>query len=429
MAYIQHRLLNNDEQCPYSSFYRLRAHFRQANKMVLVIIIAVSFCGAFFFHAKPANFSYRLASENSSLDASPAITQPLESPPAKINDDSGSLHKDPTLVFICLGNNSFTKYQKYILFSLKQARLIDPNLDIVVILNSGQPNFVYEKLQQLNVTHVFYEVLLVNNGQFIKDFHRSFFVQGSMEPDGNKMFVQYTTERLLALHAYMNMTQRWNVFHMESDNMLYMNLNDLMTRMQACDVHIALPKAAVHTAVASFIYVRNVHAIEHFIRYIIGIFRLGSTKARKLLNTDWINDMTIAGRYIDLHAASAEHSKRTGVFELPSQFKVDSCISTKSGKDPIIFDACVLGQYYGGRYSKPGIPYWEPSRLLDPRALKLVWKEIGGKKRVPIILDFRIVNIHVHSKVLALFSSSRKDQPTGIDLENKAIAAAKSIFL
>jgi hypothetical protein len=337
--------------------------------------------------------------------------------PSPVKIDINNASQEPTLVFVCIGEHSFTNYQKYIWVALEQARLIEPILSIVVILNSEQPVHVYERLRQSNINPVIYDELLVKNGLLIHEFRRLFFVQGSMEPDGNNMFVQYTTERLLAVHAYMNMTRKWNVFHMENDNMLYVSLKDLLSHMRACDVHLGLPKAALHTAVTSFVYARNPYALEHFVRYTIEIFRLGRQNAIDFLNTTWINDMTIAGRYLDLYAATEDQSRLTGVFELPSQFTDNFCLSRVQAGNPIIFDACVLGQYFGGSYSMPDIPYWEPTRLIDPRGHELIWKKFGHQRRVPFIFGFQIVNIHVHSKQLERFSSNGTNQPTGYEFK------------
>jgi len=324
---------------------------------------------------------------------------------------SGSDHA--TLVFVCLGVTSFDNYQKYIWLALRQARLIAPTLHIVVISHANQSSIVYKQLRELNTTFVAYEDLLKHSGILLVEFHRTFFVQGNMEPDGNRMFVQHTSERLLVLHAYMNATNTLDVFHIENDNMLYIDPNELIARFYACDVKFAIPKAAEHTAVTSFLYARSAVEIEHFVRFMIEVFRLGRKKAIDFLNTSWINDMTIAGRYLDLYAMNDSQSRESGIFELPTQFSGDFCLN-KARKEPfIIFDACVLGQYYGGRFSVPGIPYWESSRLVDPRGQILDWRRYTGSFRVPFIRELRIVNLHVHSKVLTSFESNRDDQPTG----------------
>ena len=338
---------------------------------------------------------------------------------AASNFNRGHISQEPTLVFVCLGKDCFTKYQRYIWTALEQARLVEVNLPIVVILNSGQPVTVQKQLNRLNVTSVIYEDLLVNNSMLISEFHRAFFVQGQMVPDGNKDFVQYTIQRLLALHTYMNMTRRLNVFHLENDNMLYMNLSDLLPRMHTCHVRLAFPKAASGRAITSFVYARSSYDLEHFVRHVIQIFRLGRTEAIKLLKTNWINDMTIGAHYLSLYAATAEQSRLTGIFELPSHFTSNSCFNENPDKSVIIFDSCVLGQYFGGRYSRPEIPFWDSTYAVDPRGHLLIWKKLDHRRRVPFILGFRIVNIHVHSKRLERFSSVAMNPPTGIGFKSR----------
>ncbi len=51
----------------------------------------------------------------------------------------------------------------------------------------------------------------------------------------------------------MNHTGVSNVFHIENDNMLYVDLYRLAQRMLVCDVRFAFPKAEKDQAVLSFV--------------------------------------------------------------------------------------------------------------------------------------------------------------------------------
>ena len=402
-------------------------HCRRTNWKKTIIIVALINTGflvcidIFFLNTRSVKGYYEtlVISHSTISKLSRLKSNKFPQAAAAPNFNQGNILQESTLVFVCLGKDCFTKHQKYIWKALEQARLVEVNLPIVVILNSDQPGIVQKQLNRLNVTSVTYEDLLINSSMLMSEFRRAFFVQGPMVPDGNKNFVQYAIERLLTLHAYMNMTRRLNVFHLENDNMLYMNLSDLLSRMQACHVRLAFPKAASHRAITSFVYSRSSHDLEHFVRYVIQIFRLGRTEAIKLLKTSWINDMTIGAHYLSLYAATAEQSKLDGIFELPSQFTSDSCLNGSPAKTQIIFDSCVLGQYFGGRYSRPEIPFWDSTHTLDPRGHLLIWKKLDHRRRVPFILGFRIVNIHVHSKHLEQFSSVAKDPPTGIGFKSR----------
>ncbi|CAM2729959.1 unnamed protein product [Rotaria socialis] len=320
----------------------------------------------------------------------------------------------PTLIFTCLGEKAFTSYQLYIWEAMEQARLTNPNIRMTVILNrAAYTTLNADKFRLLRISVAFSDDLYNGNTLF-QEFQQKFFEKGAMKPNGNEKFVQYVVERLVALYAYMNQTKLCNVFHMENDNMLYIDLNRLAMRMLECNVSIAIPRAAIDQAVMSFIFVKSSRIMEHFVEWCVNVFRMGPEKAVKFLNTSWINDMTLGARYLQLFATSNEQSKITGVFELPTwinERNESCCLCKMTQNDAIIFDACVLGQYFGGTFSNPNQKHWEMNRLVDPRGLLLDWRpsEHGAHKH-PYIIGIKIANIHVHSKKLARFSSIRGSQ-------------------
>jgi len=341
------------------------------------------------------------------------------SPLTMFNESTKELHPeqllDPVLIFTCLGSSGFTKHQIYIWKSISQARVINPKIRIVLILSKHAfDSSIAQKLRYLNVTPEINDDITFDD-PLIQDFHRFFFVETLMEPGGNKQFVQFTLERLFSIHAYMKRNTQIPVFHIENDNMLYVNLRKLSKRMDECGVNLAVPKAAMNQAVVSFIYIRNAHVLEQFIKWCIRVFQLGRPNAIKFLNTSFINDMTLTARYLELRGSTDKQSKLSGVYELPTRFtdELQECCLCFLDNGPIIFDACVLGQYFGGTYAKPNASHWEPTRLLDPRGETLSWRSLNSKIRVPFIRNQRIANIHVHSKRLEDFSSLGNRQTTG----------------
>lgn len=334
-----------------------------------------------------------------------------------IREQEGSVY-NPTLVFTCLGDTALSKYQSYLWHSVRQARLINPTITMVIILSKIQyeanRNTIRERLDHFRISPIFHEDL-IESSQLLKTFREIFFVAGAMEPDGNKYFVQYAIERLICIHAYINRTNATDIFHIENDNMLYIDLKNLSHRMHACGVGFAFPRASMNQAVTSFVYVRSVKDTEKFVKWCIDIFRLGPQGATRYINDSWLNDMTLGARYLQLHAFSKRQSELSGVYELPSTFakaENNHCILQPSNtEEPIIFDACVIGQYFGGTFSEPNVSYWHHSRLIDPRGKILEWrKDKIDQLKKPFINSLRIVNLHVHSKELKRFSSEGEGQ-------------------
>lgn len=315
----------------------------------------------------------------------------------------------PTLIFTCLGTHAFTKYQTYIWQALQQAQLTNPSIPLVVILNKdAYVNSTFRKLHYSKIKTVLVEDLLESN-TLLQEFRRLYFESGGMTPDGNRNFVQYVLERLLVLYAYINQTGLTNIFHLENDNMLYGNLYQLAVQMHVCNVSLGIARAARSQAIASFVFIRNGKAIEHFVRWFLNVFKMGPKKAIEFMGTPSINDMTLGARYLRLFAASPQQSLKTGVFELPTSFYFDiepCCLCHIHSNNPVIFDACVLGQYFGGTHARPDSPHWERNRLVDPRGLLIEWRNSDEDNlRRPYIKNIQIINLHVHSKKLYKFSS------------------------
>ena len=325
--------------------------------------------------------------------------------------------KKPTLILTCIGKQAFSNYQSYIWQALEQARLINPNISLVLILSQdAYVDSVVQKLNSIGARIVFVDDLVKSNA-LLQEFRRTYFEKGIMKPNGNQNFVQYAVERLIAVYAYMNQTGLSNVFHIENDNMVYADLYQLTVRMYECNVSLAMPRATVDQAVTSFVFIRNSRSIEQFAEWCVSIFRMGPEKAVQFLGTEWINDMSLGSRYLQMFAASSEQSTRTGIFELPTRLysrNESCCICRASNRTSIIFDASVLGQYFGGNFENPDASFWAPKRLMDPRGLSLEWhsSEFDDLKR-PYIKGTQIVNIHVHSKRLERFSSFGNKQTKG----------------
>lgn len=402
MPALVHSCLNRAMRCVLSKF--------KAKILMFAFIISASL---FFF--------YLIASKGiGDLNENSLNHVNATFPFLTFDADNRSFIDSPTLVHACLGKDALTKHQSYIWDSLRQSRLMGgASLSIVVIINkAGHNHLVERKINRLGVNLIIYEDLINrmnSNAALHEDFRRSFFVQGLMVPGDNYEFNRLTTERLFAVYAYMNVTRKSNIFHMENDNMLYFNLSNLLSRMHKCKIYLGIIRASVSQAVLSFMYIQSASALEHLLRYIIQVFRLGKTESVKYLNTEYVNDMTITARYLDLSMPKSVESDSNLISQLPVTFdKEHCCVShTANDKEKIIFDARTIGQYFGGDYWHPNVSFWTRSDFLDPRGEILIWKPIKKGIVVPYIRDRRIVNLHVHSKNLYLFSSKTANQPTG----------------
>ena len=319
-------------------------------------------------------------------------------------------------------------YQPYIWVSIAQARVFNPCTTIYLICSSEaleDPDI----LKEINLYHV----TVVDYGSLshkvLDDFRANFFVQGSMVPDGNEKFNQFTSERLLAVWLVMQQLDLRDVIHLENDNMIYSPISELIAAMHLCDVHLAVPFPTIRQAVVGIAYIRTSVSLVPFIQFTIRVFQMGQQKAVERLGTEFINDMSLLGTFYQEQSGSElvselptkiynfrSHTEDQNVeesFLWPVKFRENhthNCIA--EALPGAIFDGCVLGQYFGGRFGEPSIPYWHESRQFDPRGQQLWWQvksTASFKVRVPYMGNVRILNLHVHSKRLDLFTSDIAD--------------------
>lgn len=315
-------------------------------------------------------------------------------------------------------------YQSYIWVSIRQARLLNPCTAIYLICSSEAllESSAREEIASNRVQAVEYESL---NNVVLESFRRSFFVQGTMIPDGNMQFNQFTSERLLAVWALMDKLQLRDVIHLENDNLLYSSVSDVVSAMQTCDVHLAVPFVSVRLAVVGIAYIQAAEALKPFINFAISVFEMPAEKAVEYLKTEYVNDMSLLGAFYHENMLSMFISEiPTKVYEArgreldaprdehflePLPFRenhTSSCIA--EALPSTIFDSCVLGQYFGGTFSEPGKQFWQEGRQYDPRDKQLWWHttQLGNHQiRVPYLDNMRIHNLHVHSKMLLNFTS------------------------
>lgn len=317
------------------------------------------------------------------------------------------------------------EHQSYVWDSLSQTRLFNPYIAIYLISTSKAfaEAGVQERMDALRITAIDYASLA---HVALNKFRDAFFVQGDMSPGGNNKFTQYTSERLLAVFVLMKTFNLVNVFHVENDNLVYFRAVALLQAMDMCEVQLAVPFPAIRVAVVGCAYIRHAEALLPFVEFATNVFMMGRDKAIEYLGTEWINDMTLLGMfykenslsnnvselpsrvYTSRHQYSSEESSEE-YFLRPVAFQEGQPFSCIAEAIPdSIFDSCVIGQYFGGTYHKPGEAFWQEDRQLDPRGKTLWWRQVslyGTEVRIPFIDNMRIHNLHVHSKQLPKFMS------------------------
>lgn len=184
-------------------------------------------------------------------------------------------------------------------------------------------------------------------------------------------FWQKCLERFFVLYDIMNEKNLTNVVHLESDVMLYHNLQELL-------VHIHKPFASVfmneHRCVPGLVYVKTSAILQEICSYIL---KMNLAK----------NDMDILGDFANTFPCKVCKLPRT-----PSETNGFSCI----------FDAAPIGQFLGGtdpRNGHGGPGFINPDADYKVDKWNIQWLEDG-----PYYQHTKIAMLHVHSKNLKAFS-------------------------
>lgn len=164
-----------------------------------------------------------------------------------------------SLLFVYLGD----RVPEYSISSISQARMFNKECNIYFLLSKAaysSQNSLVERLLKENVSFVFYE-------DFVKTQEHTRF-EKICSDHGKNGYWRYTTERFFYIDEFMTAYNLTDVFQIECDVMLYVNLNDYMHIFHKYHPSIASPFECDEVASVSFVYFSNPTAIRNFATFI-----------------------------------------------------------------------------------------------------------------------------------------------------------------
>lgn len=288
--------------------------------------------------------------------------------------------------------------------ALLQARTFNPDCPIIFIANEeALMNFKLSD-PQANITYVFCESLDKTPE------HVKFSKKTGLNSQWREGFWLYTSERFLYLNDLMVQYGLKNVFHLEHDNMLYVDLEELLPTFEAYYQGLGITMDNDDRCIPGIVYVHNTIAMKLLASFFADnagdnhndmqiLSRFKKAYGRKLTQ----NLPIITREYVDTQRLVSPHG-HTG------RDKNEYCQHIEQFQS--IFDAAAIGQYLGGidpfnGHSTPG--FINESCVFNPSLLSYEWIEDDKGRKVPYAVyankKFRINNIHVHSKNLLQFAS------------------------
>jgi len=313
-----------------------------------------------------------------------------------------SLSAVPALVFVHLGQT----VPPYLTTAVAQARLFNPDIPIYVLVN--QIVLLRRELSnEVKENAICVAVESLDREPVHDLFKRNYRL-------ARQGFWLFATERFYYLYELMKKYQLTDVFHMENDIMLYVDLKELLPTFQK---HYAKMIAATFDnedrCIGGFMYFPSLEPFEQFLQFATNP-AYGSKSDMYLLG---LFKNTHRGRYIDhlpitLPAYADDYPLITpnglSAKENPPYFHHFDEFQS-------IFDAAAIGQYLGGidpiHTGSPTVGFVNEACVFNPSYFQYQWVRDEQDRLVPFIVykneKYRINNLHIHCKNLKQFYSKK----------------------
>lgn len=303
---------------------------------------------------------------------------------------------------------------------------------IFVHLGPKLPPYLSTALCQAHMFNLKAELILIANRDAIKknplhlDFlkiipaeeirpsleHTTFRSVSKLNRSFRDGFWFYATERLFYLDDLISHYNLKNSFHLESDNMLYADLEPMVPIFEKNYNGIAAPFESDERGLASFIYIKDktsIHALATFL-----LTNARSEKDEMSLLNEFKN--RYGKDYLaQLPVLTEDYTLRHPLVTIAGRMShsVPKEEFTKySNEFQSVFDACSYGQYLGGtdpRNGPDGPGYINPASFFNCSLMEFEWRMDQEGRRVPYVgfgdKKYRINNLHIHSKNLEAFYS------------------------
>ncbi len=288
-----------------------------------------------------------------------------------------------SIVFVHIGKT----LPPYLEESIAQARFFNKECPIYLIANNEA---LKHAKKNLGVYMISYEDLKKSSQ------HKKFKKSSPLNRDFRGGFVFFATERFFVLDDFMKQYQIKDLFHLESDVMLYADLKNLAPFFKGLyRGMIAATFDNDKRCIPGILYISESKPLDKLTEFI------AETKAP--------NDMEYLSKFKDKY-------HHTYVDYLPIVMPSVGLKSVYSNNYEVlasVFDAAALGQYLGGidprNPGASGKGFINESCVFNPANFEFIWENDSEGRRVPYLFyrgeKCRINNLHIHSKNLKQFLS------------------------
>lgn len=308
-----------------------------------------------------------------------------------------------SLVFVHLGPSVVPDYA---VTAIEQARLFNPDCPFYFIVQQQQTAALSHRLAAFRVTCIAAESLRPTLQ------HTNFLRTSTLDRNWHHGFWQYTTERFFYLEEFIQTHNLSNVFHIENDIMLYVDLATLLPTMQKYYNGIGITFGSDNMCVPGFVYMPNASSLQKITTFLANRARDGKDDGLTLATCK-----NIVGRqHIDyLPTICPEYAQHYEMKNLCGEKAINPAYFSQHIEEfQSIFDAAAFGQFLGGwsplnsswNNGQPCKNFWS---MFDASHLPVTWEPDNQGRKIPFAnfagKKYRINNLHIHSKNLKGFRS------------------------
>lgn len=304
------------------------------------------------------------------------------------------------IVFVHIGK----ALPNYLIDAVHQARLFNAHAEIIVIAEQ-------KAIDDANESRFLEEEVVFVPCESLKatDAHHIFLNKTSLDTKFREGFWRNCTERFYFIEELMHKYNLTDIFHLEYDNMLYVDLQELLAFFHLYP-NIAATFDNDDRCIPGFVYFAHAQAAAKLTQHITDMCDSG------------LNDMQVIARYrkkcgeteigtlpiiMPAYAQKYELKTATG-FSVVSP----AVYSAHFEEFNSIFDAAALGQYLGGIDPRNGVSmpgFINESCVFNSSRMTFRWIKDSKNRSVPYIIfdrkQYRINNLHIHCKNLKKFAS------------------------
>lgn len=229
---------------------------------------------------------------------------------------------------------------------------------------------------------------------------------------------RFVVERFYYMEETMRAFNLKSAIHLEYDVMLYMNLASLQEKFATHIPNMALAFDNDVQGYPSFIVINNIDALELLNGFICVNCNSGLSDMKLLSVFRWIYPALLESLPQISTAMFEANPNRKSLTDTAAKEPPSYLANKFSELGSVIFDSIAIGQYIGGVDPRNAdgtciVEYLNESAFYTIRELGLVWKrdDVGRWYLETGEGGHRVVNMHVHSKMLSYFSSDRAEQP------------------